>query len=444
MPEGIRMEVEWIRKEWKREHELALALHGLSDAQRETLRRLDRHWALKGHSFKTRTHKLRNLRLFGLSLSKPFEAVERNDLEVYLGGIQQRCRPSTLEDHKRILKSVYKDLLNPDEPGHPAVVRWLRLANPFKETKTHEDLLTVDEIRRMAEVATNARDRALLLLLDESGARATEVAALRIADVKFDEYGALVTLGGDTDKRRVRLLQSVPDLTRWLNEHPFRREPESPLWVSWGSANRLEALGQHGIANVVEQAAKVARIEKHVHPHLFRHTRINVWLDKYNDDVVKYLAGWSKNSAMVSVYRHRAGKRYDRVILEAEGLLDPHDAKEPQTVKSQTCARCRAVNSAVDRYCRTCTLPLSEDEIRKALRAQELVEKYIPALERLMQDPDIGLLIAKKVNEAKATTPKAMDSPPTSPEARLPAPEGHPRDTEAERGSRPGPSHEAS
>lgn len=414
------MEANWIREKWEQEHTKVLALKGVSAAQRTTLHRLDRTWALKGHSLKSRSHKLRMLRLFALHLGKPLEKAKREDLERYLSMVQGRVKPNTLEGHKRVLKSTYKDLLQPEESGHPSVVSWIRLANPFNETKREEDLLRAEEVKRIAQAAMCTRDRAIILVLEESGARSTEIAAAHVGDVKFDQYGALISLGGDTDKRRVRLLHSVPDLARWMNEHPFRNHPDSPLWVSWGSANRLEALGKDAISKIVVQAAKVAGIPKHVHPHLFRHTRINHWLDKYNDDIVKYLAGWSKNSMMVQVYRHRAGKRFDRVILEKEGLLQKEDQAEPQPT-SQNCPRCLAVNGPVDVLCRTCTLPLSEELRERDLAAQAKLAERWELLLKLVEDPEFlvrlkGRQVQKEQDpqESASTFAKPGPASPTS------------------------------
>lgn len=398
------METEWVRQKWEHEHEKRLLAPGLSPPQRGALARLDVTWGLKRQSLKTRSYKLGLLKIYGLWLGKPFEEATKQDVERFIVGLQHRVRPVSVEGYKRVLKVTYKDLLRPNRAGHPPIVNWIRLANPFNETKRAEDLLTADEVIRIASAALTVRDRAMILVLEESAARLTELIAAKIRDVRFDKYGALLTIGGDTDNRQVRLIHSVPDLGRWLNEHPHRNNPEAPLWV----ANAQHGFGPLGICSVkhaLRSSAKRAGITKRVHPHLLRHTRINVWLDKYNDDTVKYLSGWSKNSMMVQVYRHRSGKRFDRVILEREGLLEKEHSG-PVEVRSKPCPRCRTSSGPADVDCPKCTLPLSEGARAEESRIQEKVLDAWPTILRLLENPEVRKILSQPSTSAAAKPPE--------------------------------------
>ncbi len=44
----------------------------------------------------------------------------------------------------------------------------------------------------MMNACMNSRDRAMIPLLYESGARIGEIGSMRVKDVSFDEYGAIV------------------------------------------------------------------------------------------------------------------------------------------------------------------------------------------------------------------------------------------------------------
>jgi hypothetical protein len=41
----------------------------------------------------------------------------------------------------------------------------------------------------------------------------------------FDSYGAKLLVNGKTGARRVRIVSSVPYLTKWINEHPLKGDP---------------------------------------------------------------------------------------------------------------------------------------------------------------------------------------------------------------------------
>jgi len=43
-----------------------------------------------------------------------------------------------------------------------------------------------------------------------------------VGDVEFDRLGAVIIVRGKTGMRRIRLIESVPDLQRWLAVHSRR------------------------------------------------------------------------------------------------------------------------------------------------------------------------------------------------------------------------------
>lgn len=389
------LEVEWIQRAWAKNHALEIRhLAELRPEQRETLLVLDRQWGLKRQSLRTRQYKLGTLRRFLKAIGKPMQQASKADIESYIVKELERRKPASVEGDKRVLKATYKELLAPDEPGHPDVVRWIKLANPFRETKAPEELLTPEETMRLAQASGGPRNRALILLMSESGARVSEVAALRVGDVKFDEYGAVVVIGGDTDTRTARLIYSAADVARWLDQHPRRDDPNGPLWTANRRPDGHAHLGPEGMRDMLRKAAERAGISKRVHPHLLRHTELNKWLDDYNDDVVKFRAGWSKNSQMVQVYRHRSGKRYDQIILEKEGLLRKEDVKAAQPLRPKKCTRCSKVAGVADKYCLTCGFVLDEKEARALSDERDQLSRQMAKLATILENPRIKELLS--------------------------------------------------
>lgn len=90
--------------------------------------------------------------------------------------------------------------------------------------KLPEEILTSDEIKQMIQVALNFRDKALVFALYETAARSGELLNMKIKHVTFDKYGGVVILPkGKTVSRRIRIIDSVPDLKKWLESHPGER-----------------------------------------------------------------------------------------------------------------------------------------------------------------------------------------------------------------------------
>jgi len=64
----------------------------------------------------------------------------------------------------------------------------------------------------MVEICENARDKALVSGLYESGVRISEWLGVKIKDIIFDDYGAKIKVTGKTGTRQIRLIDSVPYL----------------------------------------------------------------------------------------------------------------------------------------------------------------------------------------------------------------------------------------
>jgi site-specific recombinase XerD len=109
------------------------------------------------------------------------------------------------------------------------------------------------------------RDKALVLLLLDTGLRIHEAHALTVADAKQES----LLIRGKGGKQRVVFL--APEvrlaLKRYLNACPFATTDDAPLW--WG---KYGALTLNGIIEVVEQIGKRAGLKRPLGAHTFRRT----------------------------------------------------------------------------------------------------------------------------------------------------------------------------
>lgn len=80
-----------------------------------------------------------------------------------------------------------------------------------------DQLISRMDITRLVDACEKPRDRALIMLMWDSGARISELLDLNIGHVQFDKYGAVIIVTGKTGMRRLRLISSVPDIH--LGEH---------------------------------------------------------------------------------------------------------------------------------------------------------------------------------------------------------------------------------
>jgi integrase/recombinase XerD len=117
------------------------------------------------------------------------------------------------------------------------------------------------------------RDRVMLATLYNSGARVSELIALRIADLSFQIGPALHIHGKGRKERQVPLWPSTAkQLQRWLLRYP--REPHEPLFIN----RRGGSLTRIGITERLRLAAHRAAqqypllAKQHIAPHLVRHS----------------------------------------------------------------------------------------------------------------------------------------------------------------------------
>jgi site-specific recombinase XerD len=112
----------------------------------------------------------------------------------------------TKHDYKVTLKKFYIWLNVGEEPS---TVKWIRTSFQKQDRKLPEDMLSEDEIKQMINTAINKRDKAIIALLWDIGARIGEIGNLRVKHVKFDDLSGVIIVNGKTGTRRVRAIWSV-------------------------------------------------------------------------------------------------------------------------------------------------------------------------------------------------------------------------------------------
>jgi integrase/recombinase XerD len=269
--------------------------------------------------------------------------------------------------------------------GKEKEVAWIKTPKP---RTLPDEILTEQEISRLIDGALSLRDKALIACLYEGGFRISELGGIRMKDVEFDRYGALVMVDGKTGMRRVRLIWSVPYLAQWLEVHPQREDRMAPVWVNqYGEASRYAS-----IRELLRSAAKRAGIKKKVNPHNFRHSRSTHLASRLTESQMEEYLGWVQGSKMPSIYVHMSGRDLDGDLLKMYGLEDKRD-DEPIKLKMQECPHCRTVNTAGARICINCRKPLAVEEAMA--REEELKELLKVMIEVTAKDPEMKARISK-------------------------------------------------
>ncbi len=302
--------------------------------------------------------------------AKPYTRLTEFNLRDWARGIDQRYKPQTARLYKFNVKRFLKWLNGGKCPG---CVSWIK---PKRGKRSYgREILSRSEVKQLVDAASNQRDRALFFVAYESGARASELANLKIKDVSFDQYGAIIRIGrgpnAKTGERRVRLFESVPDLQLWMSMHPFKDNPEAPLWPSHKFKDK--PIHRRTLIGLSVKYARKAGLKQQISPHTFRHSRATHLASVLKEAAMREYFGWSKASDMPSVYVHLSGRDVDQALFEHYGIKERKETQD-NPLKKKVCGRCKADNSVSARFCWRCWAAFD------TTKAEELTAKALEVL----------------------------------------------------------------
>lgn len=330
-------------------------------------------------------------------LNKDFHDCTKQDIKALVARIEQsKYANSTKKEFKIVLKKLFKWLRDQDE-GYPAEVNWIIPGSKSCENnrKLPEDMLTEDEVQRLIQVASGLRNKAFISMLYESGCRISELLLMRLRSIQFDEHGAKINVPAiKTGSRRIRIVLSVPLLTAWMDNHPFKDNADSFLWID----NRMKRLGYGSASALLKRLAKKAGIKKKVNPHNFRHSRATYMANHLTEAQMKEYFGWIQGSDMAAIYVHLSGRDVDNAVLKIYGRSSAEQSEE-SILTPKICNRCQQQNPSNNRFCSRCGIPLDSETLNTVIK-NDLERKHADSImDRLLNDPKFRTLFDEKLKE---------------------------------------------
>lgn len=191
------------------------------------------------------------------------------------------------------------------------------------------DLITRADINEMIRNCNNARDKAIISILYDSGCRIGEILSLKISDIVYDEYGVILHVHGKTGNRSVRIIgDSIAYLRDYIKTKDDRDEY---LFTGQQGATMHKQMQYSTVRKLFMNVKKRAGIDKRIYPHLFRHTRASLLASKVPDAPLENQMEWVHGSQMTAIYVHLSGRDQDDAILKAYGI----DVKEDKIIEEK-------------------------------------------------------------------------------------------------------------
>lgn len=270
---------------------------------------------------KTYRESLLQLHAFMSEMGMPsVENLTAENLRHYLMALYKKGnKPASVSNRYRALKSYYKWLVNEGERQDNPLSR----ISPPKVPETIQKHYTVEEVSRLllscsGNAILDLRDRAIILVLLDTGLRSQELCDMRIEDVDLKRMTLHVQSGKGGKARVVGLgYKSAQAVERFLRKRAEYTYLANSHWLfpSWYG----EALTYNGLTLMLRRRFKKAGLE-FVGAHAFRRGFAISYLESGGSpEDLRVLAGWDSPQML---------RRYTRAT-ERERALNGHRLHSP-------------------------------------------------------------------------------------------------------------------
>ena len=228
--------------------------------------------------------------------NKPVEQLDIEDFLVYMAQFN-----NTMLNKKQYSASYRIDIYQSLKKFGKFLVATKRLKdNPmdyidrpkYKEsqntiTKRENGYLTEEEVRiylenvsLVADKKWKWRDMSIIMILLNTGIRASALYKLDVSNINFDDNSIIVTDKEQKVKRKTLYVQTISCIQRWLDnrEEILAGKDISALFIS----NRMTRISQHALANIVKKYAFDIN-GKNITPHKLRATYGTYMYNKTHD-----------------------------------------------------------------------------------------------------------------------------------------------------------------
>ena len=347
--------------------------------------------------------------------SKPFPIMDREDIIVYLNSLKKSENIDPL--HKwigtynryltvltRFFKWLENPILEPKQRPKPGVVQNIQqLRRREQSIYKPTDLWTREDDLLFLKYCPSTRDKCYHTISRDLSARPNEILGLKIKDIIFKNVGdkqyAECLVNGKTGTRHLPLIDSLPYLKDWLDQHPQRNNHNSYLICSMDRKNLFGRMTRFGVREryckyqskffskllkdsgiSVEDKDKIRELlKKPWNPYIRRHSALTEKSKFLRESTLRQHAGWSGRSQMNLKYVHYFGNESNNSILQEYGILSKEN-EEVDVLKPKQCPNCNEPNRPDQKFCFKCRMILTYDAYKDTIESTSNKDKQIETL----------------------------------------------------------------
>jgi hypothetical protein len=226
-------------------------------------------------------------------------------------------------------------------------------------------------------------------------ARPHEIMNLKVKDIKFSiteegiHYAEVRITQGKTGPRTVPLIDSLPFLKEWLEEHPMGQISNSYIFISQGNNHgsklTIDGLSSHydyyktkyfpkllndTTVSEYDKALIKNMLTKPWNLYVYRHSALTEKSQILSESVLKDHAGWTMSNKMAQIYIHLSGE-LSKILLQKRGVIKKSDVEKANALKSRQCPNCHEPNKPDSQFCSKCRIVLSLESYNDVLNRQK-------------------------------------------------------------------------
>ena len=344
--------------------------------------------------------------------NKKFKTIDKHDILLFLNSKRKSEEADPLHSWiatynlyivllTRFFKWLYQPDLSPKERSKPSCVDIARLRRKEQSVYKPTDMWTQEDDLLFLKYCSSKRDKCYHAISRDSSCRPHELLKLKIKDVVFkvagDRQYAEILVNGKTGQRHIPLINSLPYLKDWLDDHPQSSNPTAILVCGFSKSSgrqlRIESINHtySKYKNKIfpkllddpnipsDDKVKLKELlKKPWNPYVRRHSALTEKSKILKESTLRQHAGWSPNSKMDQKYVHYFGNESSESILEAYGLKPK--LEDINKLKPISCPNCNELNKIGSKFCVKCRMILSYDAYTETIQDSEIQKSRIDKL----------------------------------------------------------------
>jgi integrase/recombinase XerD len=383
---------------------------------------------------------------------KSFKEMSKQDILLFLDSFRKSENSDplhkwigTYNQYTVLLIKFFKWLYYPDIEPHkrikPQVVENIfQLRRKEQSIYKPTDLWTREDDLLFLRYCPSKRDKCYHMISRDTGCRPHEILKLRLKDITFKTAGgeggghqyAEVLVNGKTGSRHIPLIDSIPFVKDWMDEHPQQGNLNAPLICGYArsigrrlkpkSLNRLygnykkglftklvataaEEKGEERTEDVPEEDKQKIRelLKKPWNPYIRRHSALTEKSVILKEHVLRQYAGWSIRSQMPQKYLHYFGNESSESILQAYGIITKEN-QDIDKLRPKQCPNCNEPNKPDSKFCAKCRMVLTYDAYSETIESAQQKDDEIKTIKQQIQALILAVSSMKDQNQVNNLT----------------------------------------